>query len=151
IPRRLLAAGVSMAAATELYGQLTGMVLPLLYMPMLLVFPVATVLTPAIADAWALGQHARARRRVYLATAGALAVGLASTALCWAFPAAWPGLLYGRPKGAALVRVAGLAAPLAFTANFFASVLYALGKKALVLSTFILTTVVRLRLISVVT
>ncbi|HLT58037.1 MAG TPA: oligosaccharide flippase family protein [Limnochordales bacterium] len=151
IPRRLLAAGVSMAAATELYGQLTGMVLPLLYMPMLLVFPVATVLTPAIADAWALGQHGRARRRFYLATAGALAVGLATTALCWAFPAALPRLLYGMPEVAPLVRVAGLAAPFAFTANIFASVLYALGKTALVLSTFILTTVVRLGLIYVLT
>src|SRR5690606_34825295 len=81
IPRRLLAAGASLTEATEAYGQLTGMVLPLLYMPMLLVFPVATVLTPAIADAWAAGQRERAPRRFLPATAGAIGVGRAHLAI----------------------------------------------------------------------
>ena len=147
IPRRLLAAGVPLVQATEMYGQLTGMVLPLLYMPMLVVFPVATVLTPAIADAWAQGQRARARRRFYLAAAGALAVGLATAAVFHGFPEAVPRLLYGAPEIAPLVRIAGWAAPFAFTANIFASVLYALGKTNLVLHTFLLTTAVRLGLI----
>ncbi len=65
IPRRLLAAGFSMGEATELYGQLTGMVMPLLYMPMLLVFPVATVLTPAIADAAASGRITAAAAPIF--------------------------------------------------------------------------------------
>ena len=146
IPRRLLVAGVPLAQATEMYGQLTGMVLPLLYMPMLVVFPVGTVLTPAIADAWASGQRARACRRFYLATAGALGVGLATAAVFHAFPEAVPRLLYDAPEISPLVRVAGWAAPFAFTANVFASVLYALGKTDRVLYTFLLTTAVRLGL-----
>jgi len=147
IPRRLMVAGASMQEATELYGQLTGMVMPLLYMPMLAVFPVATVLTPAIADAWALGQQHRARHRFFLATTGALAVGLATAAVFRAFPEAVPRLLYGTDDIAPLVRIAAWAAPFAFTANIFASVLYALGRTRMVLATFVVATALRLVLI----
>lgn len=147
IPRRLLAAGFSMGAATELYGQLTGMVMPLLYMPMLLVFPVATVLTPAIADAAAVGRFTVARSQFLKAVGGSLAVGLLTTAACLAFPAAIPGVLYGMPDIAPLVRIVGLAAPFAFTGSIFASVLYALGRTNLLLGNFVVTTVVRLVLI----
>lgn len=151
IPRRLLAAGASLTEATEAYGQLTGMVLPLLYMPMLLVFPVATVLTPAIADAWAAGQRERARRRFLLATAGAIGVGLATLAVFRAFPDAVPRVLYGAPDIAPLVGVAGIVAPFAYVASIFASVLYALGKTQLLFGTFSLATAVRLGLIYVLT
>ncbi|MBO8140595.1 MAG: oligosaccharide flippase family protein [Firmicutes bacterium] len=147
IPRRLLAAGATMTEATALYGQLTGMVLPLLYMPMLLVFPVATVLTPAIAESQAVGNKASARRHFRLAAGGALAVGLATFAVCQAFPEAVPRLLYGIPDIAPLVRLVGVAAPFAFTANIFASVLYALGRTDVVLKTFVITTAIRLALI----
>lgn len=147
IPRRLLTAGYSMAAATELYGQLTGMVMPLLYMPMLLVFPVATVLTPAIADAAAVGRYSVARGQFLKAVGGSLVVGLLTTAACLTFPDLIPGLLYGMPDIAPLVRIVGLAAPFAFTGSIFASVLYALGKTNLLLGNFVVTTVVRLVLI----
>jgi len=147
IPRRLLAAGFSMGEATELYGQLTGMVMPLLYMPMLLVFPVATVLTPAIADAAASGRITAARRQFAKAVGGSLAVGLLTAAVCLGFPVAIPGVLYGMPDIAPLVRIVGLAAPFAFTGSIFASVLYALGRTNLLLANFVLTTVVRLVLI----
>lgn len=147
IPRRLLTAGFSMAAATELYGQLTGMVMPLLYMPMLVVFPVATVLTPAVADAAAVGRYEIARVQFLKAVGGSLIVGLLTTVACLTFPAAIPGLLYGMPDIAPLVRIVGFAAPFAFTGSIFASVLYALGRTNLLLANFVVTTVVRLVLI----
>ena len=151
IPRRLMAAGATLAEATELYGQLTGMVLPLLYLPMLLVFPVATVLTPAIAEAWAAGQAGRARARFLLATAGAFALGIATLAAFRLFPAAIPRILYDAPGIAPLVAIAGVAAPFAFPASIFASVLYALGRTQLVLGTFAVATAVRLALIYILT
>lgn len=147
IPRRLLTAGFSMAVATELYGQLTGMVMPLLYMPMLVVFPVTTVLTPAIADAMAVGNHAVARRQFVKAVGGSLAVGIGTAAACLAFPAAIPGILYDMPDIAPLVRVVGLAAPFAYVGAVFSSVLHALGRTNLLLGNFVVTTVLRLVLI----
>lgn len=147
IPRRLLAAGFSMAAATELYGQLTGMALPLLYMPMLLVFPVTTVLTPAIADALAAGRRDAARRQFAKAVGGSALVGLGTTALCFAFPGAIAHVLYGMPEIGPLVRLVGLAAPFAYTAAVFSAVLHALGRTNFLLGSFVATTAVRLTLI----
>lgn len=147
IPRRLIAAGHSLGAATELYGQLTGMVLPLLYMPMLVVFPVATVLTPAVAEAAAAGRLAAARRLFFKAAGGSAAVGLLTLAACLAAPAAIPKILYGAPEIAPLVRIAGLAAPFAFAGGIFASVLHALGRTSWLLGTFVLTTLVRMVLV----
>lgn len=147
VPRRLLVAGFSMAEATELYGQLTGIVMPLLYMPMLVVFPVATVLTPAIADAVATGGYRDARRRFLLGAGGAALVGLATLALCRAFPVAIPRLLYDMPEVAPLVALVGLGAPFAFTGAIFASVLHALGKTKVLLGNFVAATLIRLVLV----
>src|SRR5690606_8042137 len=122
---------------------------PLLYMPMLLVFPVATVLTPAIADAWAAGHRERARRRFLLATAGPIGVGLGTFAVFQALPDAVPRVLYGAPEIAPLVVVAGVAAPFAYAASISASVLCALGKPQFVFGTFSLAAAVRLGLIYV--
>lgn len=147
VPRRLLVAGFTLTRATELYGQLTGIVMPLLYMPMLVVFPVATVLTPAIADAVAVGQYRDARRRFYMGAGGALLVGILTAVLCQAFPAAIPQLLYGMPEVAPLVALVGLGAPFAFTGAIFSSVLHALGKTNLLLLNFVVVTLVRLVLV----
>lgn len=147
IQRRLLVGGFSMAEATELYGQLTGMALPLLYMPMLLVFPVTTVLTPAIADALASGRRTASQRQFARAAGGSLAVGCGTTALCFAFPEAISDLLYGVPEIGPLVRIVGLAAPFAYTGAVFAAVLHAVGHTNFLLSTFVAATALRLGLI----
>lgn len=147
IPRRLLAAGFSIRQATELYGQLTGMVLPLLYLPMILIFPVSTVLTPAVADRVAAGHHRDARAQFFKATAGALAVGLLSSAGFLLFPRQLSALLYDAPEIAPLVQLVALAPPFAYTASIFASVLHALGKTQWLLFSFILTSVIRLALV----
>lgn len=147
VPRRLLVAGYTMAEATELYGQLTGIVMPLLYMPMLVVFPVATVLTPAIADAVAVGGYKDARRRFGMGAGGALLVGIGTLVLCQAFPAAIPRMLYDMPEVAPLVALVGLAAPFAFVSVIFSSVLHALGKTNVLLVSFVVATLVRLVLV----
>lgn len=147
VPRRLLVAGFSLSEATQLYGQLTGIVMPLLYMPMLVIFPVATVLTPAIADAVAIGRYEVARRRFFTGTGVALAVGIGTLLLCQTFPEAIPRLLYDMPEAAPLVALVGLGAPFAFAGAIFGSVLHALGKTNFLLYNFVGVTIVRLVLI----
>ena len=78
-------------------------------------------------------------------------MGLGTFAVFQAFPDAVPRVLYGAPEIAPLVVVAGVAAPFAYAASIFASVLYALGKTQFVFGTFSLATAVRLGLIYVLT
>lgn len=147
IPRRLMVAGFSVREATELYGQLTGMVMPLLYLPMILIFPVSTVLTPAVADRVATGHYREARTQFLKATAGAVAVGVVSSAGFLLFPDLLSSILYGAPEIAPLVRLVALAPPFAYTASIFASVLHALGKTQWLLLSFLFTSGVRLGLV----
>lgn len=46
IPRLLMASGISAAAGTGLFGQLTGMAEPISYFPLILLGPLASVLSP---------------------------------------------------------------------------------------------------------
>jgi len=147
IPRRLMAAGFSVREATELYGQLTGMVIPLLYMPMVAVFPVSTILTPAIAAHVAGAGRGRARRQFLQATVGALGVGAAASAAFALFPEPLARILYGEPQIAPLIALAAAAPPLVYTSSIFASVLQALGKTDVLLGHFLAATALRLALI----
>lgn len=147
IPRRLMAAGFSAAQATEAYGQLTGMVMPLLYMPMVLVFPVSTVLMPDLAAKLASGQYAAARRQFIKGVAASAAVGIATSAAFWAAPRWLMAALYDAPELASLVRIAAVAPVFVYTGNVFASVLHALGKTDTLLLHFVAATGLRLGLV----
>lgn len=147
IPRRLMVAGFSASQATEAYGQLTGMVMPLLYMPMVLVFPVSTVLMPDLASKLAAGQHAGARRQFVKGTVASAAVGIVTSAAFWAAPHWLMNVLYGAPELAPLVRIAALAPVFVYTGNIFASVLHALGKTDTLLLHFVAATGLRLGLV----
>src|SRR5690606_40155484 len=64
IPRRLQAAGLTAAEATILYGELTGMALPLLYLPMVAVWPITQVLMPDLAAQAAQERWTAVQRRL---------------------------------------------------------------------------------------
>ena len=51
IPTRLQVAGFSLSQATSLFGQLTGMAIPLLFLPSVLIVPLNMALVPAVAGA----------------------------------------------------------------------------------------------------
>src|SRR5690606_20713533 len=92
--------------AVALLQWLPSMVLPLLYMPMVAVFPVSTILTPAIAAHVAGGGRGRARRQFVQATVGALGVGLGASAAFALFPEPLARTLYGEPHIAPLIALA---------------------------------------------
>lgn len=64
VPLRLEAAGFSVERATELYGYLTGMALPLVNMATILTASLALSLVPAISEAAALGDRQMSYQRV---------------------------------------------------------------------------------------
>ena len=68
VPLRLEAAGYSVGQATELFGYLTGMSVPLVNLATLLTAALATSLVPAISQAFAL----KDKEQVYYRTAGAM-------------------------------------------------------------------------------
>ena len=83
IPARLQVAGFSSAQATILFGQLSGMALPLIFLPTVLIIPVNTTIVPAVAGAATLRLKERLYRLVKLSIWGSLLLGAASAALLY--------------------------------------------------------------------
>ena len=68
VPRRLLVAGFSLNEATELFGYLTGMAVPLINLATIITAALATSIVPSISHAFAKRDH----EGIYDRTAGAM-------------------------------------------------------------------------------
>jgi len=128
VPRQLQAAGLTQGAATQAFGQMAGMVTPLLHMPMLLVGPVLQVVIPAIAELTGSGRHDRVIRLLRKAFLLAGAAGIAAAALFTLAPAHIAQMLYGAPHIAPLIRPLAVAAPVLYIGMIAGGVLIGLGQ-----------------------
>ncbi|NLN19210.1 MAG: oligosaccharide flippase family protein [Firmicutes bacterium] len=151
IPRLLQETGMSIEEATRAYGRLSGMAVPTLYMPMMLVFPVTQTMLPELTRLVAQNAaHSIARlkkllRKVYL---GTLAVSATVAPLLW-FRADWLGsILYGDASVGGLIRPLGMVAPFALLGAVSADVLCGLGRTAWVLTGSLAGNAVRILLVS---
>ncbi|MBE3583670.1 MAG: oligosaccharide flippase family protein [Limnochordaceae bacterium] len=145
IPQRLVSAGIPQEQFATLYGQLSGMVLPLLYLPMVFVNPLVRVLLPAAADAWERQATHRLRRLLTLSLLTALTLGV-GTWLVATTRASWMiSLLYGPAQvGAArYLTLLSWAAPFVFTYHVLVAVLYGMGQTLSVVSILVSSTVAR--------
>lgn len=149
IPRRLQAAGLGSNEATILYGELTGMALPLLYLPMVAVWPITQVLMPDLAAQAAQSRWKTVEHRIGRALLLAAGVGLASCGLLAWQPARIAGLLYGEPQIAGQVRILALSAPFAYLNHTLTAALLGLGETRIPLVTFVVASALRLGLIQV--
>jgi len=130
IPRLLQTAGYTLIEATRAYGRLSGMAIPTLYMPMMLISPVVAVALPEITRL-AVQTSAGARnrlqwllRRVF---AGTALVSLLVTPLLW-YQGDWlAALLYGDATVGGLIRPLALVAPFTYCGSVATVVLYGLG------------------------
>lgn len=128
IPARLQVAGFSPSEATALFGQLTGMALPLLFLPTVLIIPMNTALVPAVAGAVTLGLRKRILRLVGLSLGGSALIGLLSAAALFLFAPVLAEVIYGDVSAAPLVACLAPIAPLAYMQFTTASILHGFGR-----------------------
>ncbi len=86
IPMQLRAAGYSNSNALSLYGQVTGMVMPLLFFPFIIVASLGITLVPAIAASYAAGNWTALNKKCNDSLKITSAIAFASTALFIVFP-----------------------------------------------------------------
>jgi stage V sporulation protein B len=65
IPFMLIRAGYSTQESTALFGQLTGMAEPVAYFPLILMVPLASVLSPQISSVFKNGSLAKIERKIF--------------------------------------------------------------------------------------
>lgn len=147
IPRRLGLAGIAMEEAVRAYGRLSGMALPLLYMPMVAIHPIIQVTLPSVSSRIATGGTASVRPLIRKAFAVALAIGGLASILFAVFPTHLSQILYGVGDLDLLVRPLAIAAPFAYLGHVAAGVLYGLGRTRAVMANSAIGNTVRLALV----
>lgn len=147
IPLRLQAAGFTVDGATALFGQLAGMVLPLLFLPTVLIIPLNTTLVPAIAAAATLRQHSRLERLVNLSLWATLALGSFSAALLYLTATPLTAAIYGSSAPADLLSSLAPIAPFAYLQFTTAAILHGMGRPAVAVATDLGGTAISLALI----
>lgn len=147
IPARLQKAGFSAPEATALFGELSGMALPLLFLPTVFILPLNTVVVPYIAQAVELKRKNNLTRILRLILWSALAVGLLSAIALRTFSVLFVSAMYGTPSAAPLVSALALCAPFAYLQFSTAAVLHGLGRPGIAVANDFAGTLVALAMI----
>ena len=109
VPRRLLVAGFSLNEATELFGYLTGMAVPLINLATIITAAFATSIVPSISHAFAKRDH----EGIYDRTAGAMRLSFMGTVpftvMLYVLAAPTVTLIYNAPKAEMATQIVAFA------------------------------------------
>lgn len=147
IPRRLGLAGFTMEEAVRAYGRMSGMAIPLLYMPMVVISPIVSVLEPTVARRRAQAGSQAIGPVVRKAYAVAVGISILSAAAFFILPEQLGKLLYNVEGLAGLIRPLTVAAPFAYIGYVTSGVLYGLGRTGIVMINSAVGNIVRLVII----
>lgn len=128
IPARLQVSGLTVSQATEQFGLLMGVAIPLVFLPNIISFSLSRNLVPSISAACAQGDREMVRYRIKTSLETSIVSGLPFVALlaCLAKPICQ--LVYGQPQAAAIATIVALGGPFAYLRQTTQGILEGLGK-----------------------
>lgn len=115
VARSLAVAGITAAYATELYGEVSAMAIPLLFLPSFITHALSVSLIPAISEASAKGDRKAIHARLHQALKLAMIAGGLSVIILFVFAYPLMDLLYNAPEAGVYVK---LMAPFSFLFYF---------------------------------
>ncbi|BBB92109.1 MAG TPA: polysaccharide biosynthesis protein [Methylomusa anaerophila] len=128
VPVRLEDAGYSVEQATELFGYLTGMAVPLVNLATILTASLATSLVPAISKAYSLGE----KQQILQRTAGAMRLAnltaVPFSVLLWILAEPILSVVYHAPRAADITKVLAIGVFLLGIHQVTTGVLQGLGR-----------------------
>ncbi|HHX76949.1 MAG TPA: polysaccharide biosynthesis protein [Firmicutes bacterium] len=134
IPARLQQAGFSAAEATSQLGNFSGMAVPLLFLPTVVILPLSTALVPAVAKSSSLGLKKRVKHLVILSLVGTFCLGLLTGAVLFLFNEPLLKILYNDAGASPLLVLLAPTAPFAYIQFALASILHGLGRPGIALA-----------------
>ena len=147
IPNNLEQLGYSMSAATSFYGQLSGMVQQLIYLPTILTVALNSNLVPAISESITQNNKAQARQRANEAIRLTSYFGLLAVLVLFLLPKKICSLLFSHPQAGDTLRVIAVLGIFLYLSQIFAGILQGLGKPKLVVRNSIIGLTAELLLI----
>lgn len=127
IPERLQLAGYNSAAALSGYGEITGMVMPLINYPGIVVFALTTTLIPAITQSHIGNNYGALNKKCQDSLVIAWSIGLLTTVFCVSFPEELCRTLFNRPEAGKLLFWTGLGSAFYYLYMIQSAILNGLG------------------------
>lgn len=131
VPLMLKKAGYTTSAATALYGNLTGVVLTLLFVPSVITVSLATSLVPAISEALAQNRTLLIRSRTTEAIRVTVLAGIPFLTAYVVLPSQITGAIYGSWDSGQLLGILALGGMLAYIQQTTTGILQGLGLPAI--------------------
>lgn len=103
IPSMLIKAGFSKENSLSMYGKLTGMIMPLLYFPMIIIGSLSTTLIPSIAFSYASSNYAALNKKCNDSIIIASVIGFASSIIFITYPEELCQVLFNCPEAGVLL------------------------------------------------
>lgn len=128
IPYRLHASGLSMPAATAVYGELIGIAMALVLTPGIITFALSTALVPAISDAIAVDNFSLVRNRIGEAIRITMLAGIPAMVILFAIPEELCDLFFNYPQAAHILSALTLGAPFLYLSQTQTGILYGMGR-----------------------
>ncbi|MCA0992795.1 stage V sporulation protein B [Pseudalkalibacillus hwajinpoensis] len=105
VARSLAIAGVATTLATKQYGHLTGLAIPLLFLPTFITYSLQVSLVPAISEAHAQKQYKQIQHRLSQAIRLSMVAGGLSVVVTYIFAVPLMDIMYNAPHVAIYVQV----------------------------------------------
>lgn len=147
IPQKLQAYGETGEAAMSIYGNLTGMAIPLIQLPSALLMALSTALMPTITESAAVGNKKRIRNSVSMTIMFTSVIGIGTACLFALFPHEISVAVYDRYElGDLLIRLVP-ACPLLYLQIVFSGILNGLGEHVFIFRNNIVSSVINIAFI----
>lgn len=143
VPARLEAAGYTVEQATELFGYLTGMAVPLVNLATILTSSLAASLVPAVSEAYTLGDHDKIYRRTSTAMRIANLITIPSFVGMWLLATPISQMLYGTPNAGTSIAIMAMGIFLLGVHQVTTGVLQGLGHTAIPVMNMIVSAFVK--------
>ena len=142
IPIQLQKFGLNASRALGLYGEFSGMALPLLFFPSMVTMSLSTVLVPAISAAASRNQQITLQRMIGKAIQFSSLIGVGAAALFLSFPNEIALACYGIENVGYLLKLLAIICPFLYLQNILTGTMNGLGMQKQTFKTNILGSLV---------
>ncbi len=139
IPQKLQSFGLTSSNATALYGELSGMIMPLIMFPSSILTALSTTLLPAISEASASKNKTKILVTLKKAMSFTTIIGIGTCGLFLTYSNELCELIYGKYELGNLLFILGISCPLIYLQVTFSGILNGLGEQVFIFKTSLLS------------
>lgn len=144
IPRQLRLSGIDSKEATSLFGQLSGMVEPIVFLPTVITIALTTSLVPTVSDSLARNNFTKIKKNYQDVIRISTYIGFPITVIFFSRGKEICQLLYDFPEAGSLLAVFGFSATFIYYFHVSTGMLNGLGKPQLALINLSIGSIIKL-------